>query len=408
MHIMGNANKALRNAKAAAHQDKSKQLGTRVNWRDKRNILGTLISGITGLATMDDFKIEKRHLLDLEEHVKKALQHEMDMGGIISKMRHNQTKSYEKMAEVLYMAMGTGGYWSRRQWRVEQVTQSIDELYGMVGTAYAGYADGATAARIIAQAGGRGTGHVQHVEIVWTEQRVTHRVFHDIGIDTVGMMMRVDNGTLLTAPEAQYRLAPDYDPKQPLSMYDVMLTGTGSKDNVGLYHLADGTYKATHEVTLECISSKGIASVKRVKSGQYLWIDKQTSCKGPGFGFGEKMYSVEHKNLLDLPAIHPTRIKDHIWHGTLAYSYPKQYGYDKIQAEIQNDIAQARSELADMATQHESNNYKHGATGIVAIVGLVVAGSGTLIFIGVFIKIKWTGKSHNRSERNNQSGNQTQ
>lgn len=387
-HLEAQKQKAVRTIKASAVQD------SRMSARWKRNIIGKIISTVTGLATEEEIQADHEHMAELSKHVKKALQNEIDLAALMMKMRQNQTRNADKMAEVLYLTMTNGRYWSRKQWRQEQVEQCIDELYNMANTAYSGRMEGGMAARVIAAAGGKGVGHVVHVGLKVDEKRATHTVYYDTGVETVGTLVHGIDSTLLSSPEAQYRLAPRYDPSFPITMHDVKLIGTGRKEGVGIYHIADGVYKAYKSLSLNCMSSFGQASIKNVWKNTYFQTDSFTSCRGnEGFGFGEGMYETEHKTLNDLPGVHPSRIREKTRQGTLAKRRPEGYGTDKIQKEIQDDIYKAREELEEITADQGELKGGSNTAGIVAACALVVAGTGTLFIVGMFLKIRWKARS---------------
>lgn len=63
-HLVGQKNRALRAVRAASEQEKDKVLHP--SWRDKRNVVGNLISSITGLATEDELVAEHKQMENLK------------------------------------------------------------------------------------------------------------------------------------------------------------------------------------------------------------------------------------------------------------------------------------------------------------------------------------------------------
>lgn len=182
-------------------------------------------------------------------------------------------------------------------------------------------------------------------------------------------------------------------------MQDVRLMGTGSKDGAGIYHVMDGVYKAYLNTTLDCMTRNGQASIKRVRKGGYLSIDKHTSCKGAGFGFGEEFYEVEYKKLVDLPAIHPSRIREKTRQGMLAFKPPIGYGSDQIQKEIQDDISRAKEDLDNVMNMNkEIGNISSGGS-IMALVALILALMVTTALVSMLIKIRWNRRQAKGSGR---------
>ena len=62
--MIGRKNRAYRTVKAAAEQDRDKRIHP--SWRDKRNVVGSLISTLTGLATEEELIVEHKQMEKLQ------------------------------------------------------------------------------------------------------------------------------------------------------------------------------------------------------------------------------------------------------------------------------------------------------------------------------------------------------
>ncbi len=63
--------------------------------RTKRNIFGSVISSLTGLATIDQMQVEHKAVVETNEKIRKLLKHELDLDEVLKNLTNSATTKAE-------------------------------------------------------------------------------------------------------------------------------------------------------------------------------------------------------------------------------------------------------------------------------------------------------------------------
>ncbi len=390
-HVAARFLRIMAQAQAVLEQEK------REFQRGRRNIIGTILGGLTGLVTQEELKVEQDRETALERQVKTALEQEIEVGTQLDKLGEGLV-SFEalverRLADIEKEMREEDVYRTRQEWREEILQEFAGTLQEAVYMALTGAASPGYAVVMLAEAGGRGTGEVRHLEMTEQDGMLMSVGSVEVGERTTATMVR-DNSTGVTVHTgSRMFLISEHGHtggEVVLGLEDVRLKAPMEAGCALLVRVGRGRYEVIQGGELRCTRG-GSREAQVYEVGDIVRLTPRHDCSNRCVIIGSEGFRIVRKELGTLPSTHPSSIGKEVSLTGEPHSGWKEEGFrthelahNKLSRIIKDSKIAIRDMQADM--DRDRDRLTHGWTWGVS--GLSLSALTALMLVILCLRYK--------------------